>query len=60
MLMLARNVGETIRIGPDIVVTVSRIGNSSVWLGVDAPRDVQILRDDAIITRPKESSPCTR
>lgn len=43
MLVLTRKVGESIRIGDDIVVHVRRI-NGSVRLAIDAPRDTNIVR----------------
>ncbi|WP_428311750.1 carbon storage regulator [Hydrocarboniphaga sp.] len=45
MLVLSRRVGETIRIGDSISVTVSRItGNSTVRLSIEAPKHVPIAR----------------
>ena len=45
MLVLSRQLGEQIRIGDDIVITVVRLGNGAVRLGIDAPKHVKILRD---------------
>lgn len=47
MLVLTRKVGETIRIGDDIVVTVLEVRRGQVRIGVDAPRQVRIVRTDA-------------
>lgn len=48
MLTLARKAGEKIRIGPDIVLTVCRVGRGGkVHIGIDAPPEVAIVRDDA-------------
>jgi carbon storage regulator len=44
MLVLARKHLEEIRIGDGIVVSVLRIGNKEVRIGVTAPKDVKILR----------------
>lgn len=49
MLVLTSKRGEKIRIGPDIELTVVRIGPGNVKLGVTAPPDVNIVRDE--ITR---------
>lgn len=46
MLVLSRRKGETISIGDGITITVVRVGNESVRIGIEAPRDVAILRDD--------------
>jgi carbon storage regulator len=46
MLILTRRVGEIIRIGPDIVVTVLGVNGSHVRIGVDAPKDVAVHREE--------------
>lgn len=46
MLVLTRKVGETIVIANDIVVTVLEIRGGQVRLGVEAPREVSILRSE--------------
>jgi carbon storage regulator len=46
MLVLSRSTGEAINIGPDIVITVISIGNGRVKLGINAPRDVPVCRDE--------------
>lgn len=46
MLVLSRKPGERIRIGDDIAVTVVRIGPNTVRIGIDAPRDMSILREE--------------
>ncbi|MFT7860691.1 MAG: carbon storage regulator CsrA [Sulfurimonas sp.] len=46
MLVLARKVDESIVIGDDIVVKVVSVDNGVVKLGIDAPKDVSILRDE--------------
>ncbi len=50
MLILTRRAEEAIHIGPDITITVLQIGTRQVSIGIDAPRSVKILRDDAIRT----------
>ena len=46
MLVLSRKVKEKIRIGDDITVTIVRIQGEKVRLGIDAPKDVTILRTE--------------
>ena len=46
MLVLTRKLKQSLRIGDDIVVTVVSIQGDLVRLGIDAPRDVQILRQE--------------
>ena len=46
MLVLTRKCEERILIGPDIVITVIRIGGNDVKIGIDAPKDVKIVRSE--------------
>lgn len=46
MLGLGRKCGEEIKIGDDITITVTRISRNRVRLGIDAPKDVPILRGE--------------
>ncbi len=46
MLTLTRKVGEIIRIGDDIQIVVKEIRKNQVRIGIIAPRDVKIFRDE--------------
>lgn len=46
MLVLARKVGESIRISDDVVLTVLHIGRGRVQIGIDAPREIPIRREE--------------
>ncbi len=46
MLVLSRKEAERIRLGDDIVITVVRIGGDKVRIGIDAPKEVLVLRDE--------------
>lgn len=48
MLNLTRRIGETIRIGDSIAVTVLDVKGSQVRIGVDAPQEVKVLRGELI------------
>ncbi len=46
MLVLTRKVDQGIRLGNDIVITVLRVRGNQVRLGITAPRDVRVVRDE--------------
>ncbi len=46
MLILTRRVGETLMIGDDVKVTVLGVKGNQVRIGVDAPRDVTVHREE--------------
>jgi len=48
MLVLARKENEAIHIGENIVVKVVSIENGIVKLGIDAPKDVSIVRNELL------------
>jgi len=58
MLVLAREVGESIRIGDDIIVQVVTSSGGKLRLGITAPRDIPVHREEvyAAIKDRKEST----
>ena len=46
MLVLSRKVGERIWIGEDISITVVRITGGGVRLGIDAPSEMPVVREE--------------
>lgn len=46
MLILTRRVGETLIIGDDVSVTVLGVKGNQVRIGVNAPRDVSVHREE--------------
>jgi carbon storage regulator len=46
MLVLSRKESEKIRLGDSIVVTIVRVSGDKVRLGIEAPPDVIVLRDE--------------
>jgi len=46
MLILTRRIGETVVIGDDISITVLGVKGNQVRVGVNAPRDVSVHREE--------------
>ncbi len=46
MLILTRRVGETLMIGDDVTVTVLGVKGNQVRIGVNAPKDVSVHREE--------------
>jgi carbon storage regulator len=46
MLVLSRKQSQRIKLGDSIVITVVRVAGDKVRLGIDAPRDMLVLRDE--------------
>jgi carbon storage regulator len=48
MLVLSRRLGESVVIGDDIVISVLEVRGDVVRIGVDAPRSVQVRRQELV------------
>ena len=46
MLVLSRKIGERILIGDKIAVTVVKIGHGGVRIGVEAPPEMAVVREE--------------
>ncbi len=46
MLILTRRVGETLMVGDDVTVTVLEVKGNQVRIGINAPKDVAVHREE--------------
>ena len=46
MLVLTRRAGETLRIGDDVTLTVLSVINGNVKIGINAPKDISVHREE--------------
>jgi len=51
MRVLSRKLGEKIIIGDNIVVTVVKIDRNQIRIGIEAPHDVPVYREEIVPTR---------
>jgi carbon storage regulator len=54
MLVLSRKLGQRFQIGRDVKVTIVKIDRNSVRIGIEAPDDVTVYREEIA---PAESAP---
>jgi carbon storage regulator len=57
MLILTRRVGETLMVGDEVSVTVLGVKGNQVRLGVNAPKDVAVHREEIYERIKKEQDP---
>lgn len=55
MLVLSRKTGERILIGDDVAITVVRIGPNSVRIGIEAPKSMNIVREELCDFGPRKN-----
>lgn len=56
MLILTRRVGETLMVGDDVTVTVLGVKGNQVRLGVNAPKEVAVHREEIYLRIQHEKS----
>lgn len=57
MLVLSRKLGQSFQIGPDVRVTIVKIDRNSVRIGIHAPDDVSVKRDEIVFELPQPQAP---
>ena len=60
MLVLNRTVDQKILIGDDVTITITRIGRNFVRVGIEAPHDVLIRREELVAQWTSGSEACDR
>lgn len=60
MLIITRKKGESLMIGDDIEIVISKIDDGSVKIGVKAPRDIEILRKELYEEVEQENKEATK
>jgi carbon storage regulator len=48
MLVLSRKLGQRFQIGPDVRITIVKIDGHSVRIGIEAPGDVPVYREEVL------------
>ena len=56
MLVLTRKQKESIKIGDSIVVTILRVQGQSVRVGIEAPREVRVVRGELAASKPQDNA----
>ena len=53
MLVLSRKLGQSLRVGDGVRITVLKIDNNAVRIGIEAPEDVLIQRQEIAFELPE-------
>ena len=56
MLVLTRKTNQSIMIGDDIEITVLSVSGDKVRIGIEAPRDISVFRQEVLDNAEAESS----
>ena len=54
MLVLSRKLGQRFQVGDEVRITIVKIDRNSVRIGVDAPYDVTVQREEIVFELPFE------
>lgn len=50
MLVISRKVGESLVLSDNIKITITSLSNDKVTIGIDAPREVKVVREELLET----------
>ena len=56
MLVLTRRIGESLLIGKNIRIVVIRFADGGVKLGIEAPKEIPVLRAELLAAKPASTS----
>jgi carbon storage regulator len=56
MMIMRRREGEKILIGDDIVIHITHIGRNRVKVGIEAPREIQVIAEEVRIVRAENAA----
>jgi carbon storage regulator len=53
MLVLSRKLGQSFHVGPEVRVTIVKIDRNSIRIGIEAPDDVSVQREEIAFEVPQ-------
>ncbi len=53
MLVLSRKLGQSFHVGPEVRVTIVKIDRNSIRIGIEAPDDVSVQREEIAFEMPE-------
>lgn len=56
MLVISRKFGEELVIGDNIIVSIQRVSGDCVRLGIEAPKEIPVVRSELIEQKDEEST----
>ena len=56
MLVLSRKLGQSFHIGPEVRITIVKIDRNAVRIGIEAPDDVAVQREEIVFELPQSRS----
>ncbi len=57
MLILSRKIGQKLLLGQNIILTINRVAGNRVTVGIEAPPEVKIIRQELVKCDPQSNGP---